>query len=132
MKQEVERKLFGHRGTAGFTLIEIMLVVVIIGILATVATVAVKGKSKSASIAATRMTIRAVCLAVDGFEVNCGVYPNSLDELINNPGNSTWQGPYLKGKSLPMDAWGKPLQYSRSDDDYKVWADGPDGRIESQ
>ena len=118
-------------GRSGFTLVEIMLVVVIIGILATVVTVAVRGKSKEASIAATRLSIKAVCSAIDLYEGNCTVYPNSLDELVNNPGNSAWRGPYLKGKQL-KDAWGKDLQYSKGEDGYKVWADGPDGKIESE
>lgn len=132
MKQGRKRSLVRHGGRSGFTLIEIMLVVVIIGILATVAAVNLKGKSTTAKITATRVSIGVASSAIDAFEVNCGSYPNSLDELINNPGNDAWQGPYIKGKTIPKDGWGKDLQYSKGEDDYKVWAEGPNGKIESQ
>jgi general secretion pathway protein G len=123
-----EERIEGRfHGSAGFTLVEVMLVVVILGILATVAVVATSGKTKRASIAATRATISAVGAALDAFEVDNGTYPNSLQELISDTGNATWQGPYLKSKSLPADAWGNALSYSKSDNSYELVSSGPDG-----
>lgn len=111
---------------AGFTLVELMLVVVIIGFLATVAVVATKGKTKRAAIAASRATIGAVGVALDGFEVDMGTYPASLQELITGSGNPAWNGPYLKSR-LPKDAWGNDIQYSRGEDGYELKSLGPDG-----
>lgn len=119
------------RTTAGFTLVEIMLVVVILGILATVAVVATGGKSKRASIAATRASIAAISTAVDAFEVDNGTYPATLQELITNTGRTTWQGPYLKGGTMPTDAWGNSFDYSRSENSYLIKSGGPDGQIGS-
>jgi len=112
---------------AGFTLVEVMLVVVILGILATVAVVATRGRTKDAAISATRASIAAYSTAVDSFEVDNGVYPNSLDELITDTGHPTWHGPYMKGGRLTGDSWGRPLQYSKTDKDYKIISAGPDG-----
>lgn len=116
------------RATAGFTLVEVMLVVVILAIMASVAMVATRGKTQKASIAATRTSISAVSTALDNFEVDNGVYPNSLRELMSDTGHATWDGPYLKGSALPSDAWGRELQYSKtSSGDYQVLSMGPDG-----
>ena len=116
---------------AGFTLVEIMLVIVIIGIMATAATVVIKGKSYKASCAVTRQSIGTVCTAIDMFETDCGTLPSSLDELVSDPGNSSWQGPYLRKPA--QDSWGKPLQYSQDENSYRVWAVTPKGdTLESQ
>ncbi|MEI6807607.1 MAG: type II secretion system protein GspG [bacterium] len=132
MNQQTENRLVRHGSRSGFTLIEIMLVVVIIGILATGATFAIKGKIQEARRNTTRASLHAVKMAVANFEMHCGAYPNSLEELINNPGNDSWQGPYIEGKAIPRDSWGKDLQYSKSDDDFQLWAETPGGRLDSK
>ena len=96
---------------AGFTLVEVMLVVVIIAILASVAVVSTKGKSKRASINATRATIKSVQTALAMYENDTGTYPSSLKGLKEDVDGigAAWAGPYLTGNS--EDAWGNPLQY---------------------
>lgn len=127
MKRETRRNLGTEiNRRSGFTLVELMLVVVIIGFLATVAVVATGGKTKRAAIAASRATIEAVSVALDGFEVDMGTYPASLQELLTSNGNSAWNGPYLKNR-LPKDAWGNDIQYGRGEDGYELKSFGPDG-----
>ena len=116
-----------NRSRAGFTLIEIMLVIVILGMLVAVAGVAVKNKTKRAGVVATRTTLAAISSALDAYEVDMGVYPSSLQELLTSNGNSSWQGPYLKGKELPVDAWGNQIQYTKQEDSYELRSLGPDG-----
>lgn len=123
-------KIASHAGRAGFTLVEIMLVVVIIGMLAGVAVVGVAGRAKRAAIMATRQTIAATGTALDAFEVDNGVFPNSLNELVQSTGMETWQGPYIRDGKVPTDAWNQPIQYSKTGDTtYKLVSGGPDKQI---
>ena len=78
------------------------------------------------------MALKEVSMAVAAFEMHCGTYPNALEELINNPGNDAWLGPYVEGKVTPRDGWGKDLQYSKSEDDFQLWAETPVGRMDSK
>ena len=113
---------------AGFTLVEILLVVAILGILAGVAVVSLKGRTKSASIQATRTSIQAIGTAIDTYEVDNGIYPQSLQSLLTKGNESNWNGPYMKDGRMPKDAWGNDFSYSLQSDTYKLSSPGPDGQ----
>ena len=124
MKQEKREPRENRR--AGFTLIEVLLVVAILGILAGVVVVNFAGRQKGAMIKATRGSIANVCLAVDTYETDTGRFPPSLQSLITNDGAPNWNGPYIKG-GLPSDSWGTAFAYTlRGDNDYEVRSAGPD------
>ena len=116
---------------AGFTLVEILLVVAILGILAGVAVVSLKGRTKTASIAATRTSIQAIGTAIDTYEVDNGIYPASLQSLLTKGNESNWNGPYMKDGRMPKDAWGNDFSYSLQSDSYKLTSAGPDGQAGS-
>jgi general secretion pathway protein G len=114
------------RRRAGFTLIEVLLVVAILGILAGIVVVNFGGKGEGARIKSTRASIAAVSTAIDMYEVDTGRYPASLEALLNNDGSPSWSGPYLRG-GLPTDSWGTPLNLTREGErGFKVISAGPD------
>jgi len=114
------------RARSGFTLIEVLLVVAILGILAGVVVVNFSGKGKGARIKATRSSIAAICTAIGMYEVDTGRYPSSLQALVTSDGSSNWQGPYLQG-GVPADSWGTPFTYTQTGETgFKVTSAGPD------
>jgi general secretion pathway protein G len=113
--------------TAGFTLIEILLVVVIIGILAAVAVPRFAGRTGQAKVGAAKASIKAIGVALDMFEMDHGNYPQNLQELVRASGNTeNWHGPYLKD-GLPKDPWGNDFQYQRGQSSYVLKSGGPPG-----
>jgi general secretion pathway protein G len=126
-------RLLGN--SRGFTLIEIMLVVIIIGVLVAMVAPRLAGRSQEAKEAAARADINShLSAALDMFELHNGRYPSSQEGLAAlrtaPPGATEWKGPYLK-RSVPMDPWGKPYIYrspgQHNRDDYDLFSAGPDG-----
>ncbi|MDD5258578.1 MAG: type II secretion system major pseudopilin GspG [bacterium] len=117
----------------GFTLIEIMLVVVIISILVTVVLPRFTGKTEQARNSAARLQIETIGMALDSYELDNGRYPTNaegLQGLRSNPGNlKKWTGPYLK-KDVPQDPWGNNYVYvcpGTHNTDYDLYSYGPNG-----
>jgi len=113
----------GSAVRAGFTLIEVLLVVAILGILAGVVVVNFAGKQKKAMIDACRASIQNICTAVDMYEVDTGRFPPNLNALIQSDGSQNWNGPYLR--SAIQDPWGREFQYTQTGDGYKISSQGP-------
>ena len=118
---------------SGFTLVEMLMVVVIIGILSAVVATKFGNKGETARINATRASIAAVGSAVEVYQLDTGRYPSSLDNLLTSSGEPNWDGPYLRGdKAALADSWGTPFTYKASSgNDYKVISAGPDGQTGS-
>jgi general secretion pathway protein G len=129
-EKRIEKAL---RSSSGFTLVEMLLVVVIIGVLTAVVAGNFGKKSTAARINATRASISAISSAVEVYQMDMGRYPSSLDDLITNPGGVNWDGPYVKGgKDKLVDAWGQPFSYKKnSGPDFKVISAGEDGSMGS-
>ncbi|HAJ56321.1 MAG TPA: type II secretion system protein GspG [Candidatus Omnitrophica bacterium] len=115
----------------GFTLIEIMLVVIILGILAAMVVPRLTGRSDEARRSVAKTDIESnLALAIDLYEVDTGSYPDSLEDLSRAPsGASSWKGPYLKKK--PLDPWGRQYAYNypgqHNEDSYDLSSMGKDG-----
>ncbi len=106
MNKKNNRRNFAKR--SGFTLIEIILVVVIIGILAGIAVPRMGGQSEKAMIGKAQATISALSMAVQQYEMVNGAYPTSLDGLLDESKG----GPFMEKKAIPMDPWGNPYTFA--------------------
>ncbi len=118
---------------AGFTLLELLVVIVIIGLLAGYVApryFAQEGKSK---IQVTRAQIDAFEKALDQYRLDTGGYPTTeqgLDALNTVPGDAPkWAGPYLR-KDVPLDPWDRPYVYRQPGErgDYDLLSYGKDGQ----
>ena len=96
-----------------FTLVELMLVVTIIGILAALVIPKIAGRGEQARETAAYADIHGgIKTALDGYEVDNGIYPKSLQDLIQQPSNAKkWRGPYFDPPVLPKDPWGNAYIY---------------------
>ena len=119
------------RDTRGFTLIEMIVVVIILGLLAGLVAPKLFGRVGQSKQVAARAQIELLGAALDQYSLDMGSYPTSLDALIRNPGAGNWNGPYLKKNAIPDDPWGNPYNYKCCPGDhgeYDLWSDGADGR----
>lgn len=127
------------RRAQGFTLIEIMIVMVIIAMLAALVGPRVMGALGSSKVKATKIQIETLSNAVDAFHLDTGRYPSQqegLAVLIEIPAAApikNWRGPYLKKNRIPNDEWGNafvyqiPSTHKMPFDIYSLGADGKPG-----
>jgi len=115
-----------QRRDAGFTLIEILLVVVIIGILAAIAVPRLGGRVGQSQVAAARASIGAISTAIDLYETDNGKLPESLQNLITKGSEPNWNGPYLRKAESLKDPWGMEFQYTKQGNIYALASAGPD------
>ncbi|MFH1360480.1 MAG: type II secretion system major pseudopilin GspG [Candidatus Omnitrophota bacterium] len=125
--------------TKGFTLIEIMLVVIIIGILVAMVVPNLAGRGEQARRAAARADIEVnLATALDLYELDNGRYPTTeqglramLEEPSSPPVPMNWSGPYLKKKRIPKDPWGNEYVYVNpgihNEEEFDLSSNGPDG-----
>ncbi|KHN68413.1 type II secretion system protein GspG [Acinetobacter calcoaceticus] len=123
---------------SGFTLIEVMVVIVILGVLAALIVPNVMGRSEKAKIDTTQITLKGVAGALDQYKLDNGHFPSmqegGLDALVNQPATAkNWMpGGYVKG-GYPKDSWKNDVQYvipgadGRAFDLYSFGADGKEG-----
>jgi general secretion pathway protein G len=114
------------RRKGGFTLIEVLLVVVIIGILVGVAIPRLGGRVRQAEESRAKADIQSIGLALRMYELDNGEYPGSLQGLVTESGARNWNGPYLES-GLPKDPWGRDYIYARSSTGYTLKSLGADG-----
>lgn len=114
----------------GFTLVELMIVVAIIGVLATLVITRYAGKTDQAKVAVAKAHIKSLDAEIISFQAHCGRIPNSLEELVNKPGDCpNWQdGGYLKGGRVPKDPWGHEYVYRSEGSKYEIICLAADGR----
>jgi general secretion pathway protein G len=122
-----------RRGDAGFTLVEMLVVITIIGLIMALVGPRVLTYLGESKVKATKIQIASFATALDLFYLDNGRYPssNGLAELVQRPGNMPeWNGPYLKGGVVPNDPWGHPYMYRSPVEHapYEIMSYGSDGQ----
>ena len=112
---------------AGFTLIEILVVMAIIGMLAVMVAPRIFNQQAGAQRDAALSQISALEAALDTYRLDVGQYPDSLEGLVeNDSGRAAWNGPYLR-REVPLDPWGNEYVYDSDGRGFTLVSYGPDG-----
>ncbi|MGB8227136.1 MAG: type II secretion system major pseudopilin GspG [Sedimentisphaerales bacterium] len=131
MKQQYKNKK-----NKGFTLVEIMAVIVIIGLLATLGSIAFFGRVEKARVTTTKANLKILHDAVTQFKMDTGRFPTQeegLNVLIEQPSDVTnyQQGGYLDSTTVPKDAWSRDfiyVAYPESGKPFVIISYGADGQ----
>lgn len=125
-----------YQNRKGFTLIELMLVVIIIAALVAMVMPRLAGRSEQAKVGAAKADISVnIATGLKLYELDNGKYPSTeeggLNALVTRPPSATnWNGPYLEKK--PVDPWGHEYQYKSPGThrtyDYDLYSHGRDGQ----
>ena len=127
------RRSRAHR-QRGFTLVEMLVVITIIALIMSLVGPRVLNYLTESKVKAARIQIQSFSSALDLLFLDTGRYPSSADGLVAlvKPTSSLpgWNGPYLKGGSLPNDPWGKPYVYRSPAERsaYEIVSYGADGQ----
>lgn len=110
----------------GFTLVEIMVVVIVLGLLAGLVAPQIMGRVSEAKSATAKAQVELIATALDSYRLDNGSYPTTqqgLDALRRPPEGGTraanWRGPYLR-KEVPLDPWDRAYVY-RSPGEHDTW-----------
>jgi general secretion pathway protein G len=124
------------RGQRGFTLLELLVVLAILGLLIGLVAPAALRQLGSAKEKIAHQSIERLASVLDIYKLDVGTYPSTeqgLQALLVRPDGVThWSGPYLKGETVPEDPWGHPFLYrmpsQRPGHDYDLYSLGPSGK----
>lgn len=120
----------GRQAERGFTLVELLLVLVILALIGGLVLPGIIGKAEGAKVKAAASQINRLAMAVESYYLDTGETPDDLSQLVEEPGSvGGWNGPYVKASSL-KDPWGREYVYQYPGDhgDFDLWSLGADGQ----
>lgn len=116
----------------GFTLVELLVVLAILGMLAALVGPQVLNQLGGAKSKSAAIQIRDFEQALELYKLDVGRFPqesDGLDALVRKPSNAKgWNGPYLKKDEIPEDPWGNAYEYQVSGSNIEITSLGADGR----
>lgn len=118
------------RNVKGFSLMELMIVLIILGLLGSLVAPKLFSKVSSSKKKAAVAQMQMFETAIDTYRLDMGTVPNNLQELRSSE-NANWDGPYLP-KAIPMDPWGQSYVYSVPGQNglpYSMMSYGLDGKL---
>jgi general secretion pathway protein G len=132
MRTSRQRTFVKGRRELGFTLLELLVVVLIIGMLTGIVAPRFMGQISRSETTVARAQLDALAKAIESFRIDVGYYPTTqqgLSVLVQRPeGDTRWRGPYLQ-EDIPLDPWGMPYQYQvpgQNGKDYQLLSYGAD------
>jgi general secretion pathway protein G len=96
--------------SGGFTLVELLLVLVILALIGGLVLPGIIGKAEGAKAKAAASQVSRLAMAVESYYLDTGSTPEALQQLVEDPGVAGWNGPYVKSASL-KDPWGHDYVY---------------------
>jgi general secretion pathway protein G len=123
-----------RRSGHGFTLVELLVVLAILGLLAGLVGPQVMKFLGSSKTKTAALQIEDLGATLDLYRLEVGHYPSTtegLEALVSDPGNApNWNGPYLKKGQVPKDPWGNDYEYRAPGENgpYDIWSLGADGQ----
>ena len=116
---------------AGFTLTELLVVLVILSLIAAAITPQVMGRLDSSKVKAAKLQLQTLSSALDMYKIDTGQYPTQQDGLaallIKPQSADVWDGPYVKSTSAIVDSWSNPIEYRLERTSYTLISHGADG-----
>ena len=129
-----------QRKDAGFTLLEILVVVAILGLLIGLVAPAALRQLGGARVSVARQSIERVAAVLDLYKLDTGAYPSTdqgIAALVQRPGSvQNWNGPYLRGDASPQDPWNHPYLYrnpsTRAGKEFDLCSRGPNNDAQGE
>lgn len=126
------------RLNSGFTFIELVIAIAIIGIIAALVGPAIYRRFAEAQLTGAVTTMKSLDSSIKLYKIHTGQFPNKLDDLIKKPANiQNWKGPYLEDiDEIPKTAWGEDYIYkapTKGSQKFELYTTGQDGeRIDAK
>src|SRR5687768_6803611 len=111
----MRNRIHRRRPAAGFTLMEVLLVLIILVMLGSLAMQAFTGTRQQADINTAKTQAQAIAKAAQSYELTMRQYPTGIQDLFQAPSDAKpgrWNGPYLEGNAAPLDPWDNAYQYA--------------------
>lgn len=122
------KKTQNNKKQKGFSLIEILVVMVIMATIMGIVANSIGNNKKKAKLKEAEIKISKLKMAVESFNTDLGYYPRSLNALVEDNGDGNWLGPYAKKKEL-KDPWNEEFNYSspgQNDEEFSIISYGND------